>query len=331
MHLLESIVATAQRGPASAADTSARATEFAAALPLIVLTCIDPRLNPLVPRVLGLPEESFIWLRNAGNLITGPLSSTVRSLALAGAVKGGREIAIIGHTDCQVCKTTMLQLTERFRALGVDRAQLPENLVEFFGLSASERNNVLRATEHVRSSPLIGPRVPVHGLLLDLNTARLEWVVNGYQTLETQTSTRPATPAASPAGPMPDAWAKLGKFEMGEMRNSTDQIGEVRTTHSAPSAPASAMLHAPDPAPKAAPTPPAIRDLPTSARYSVKADDGKTYGPFTADMMLGWLADGRITLDTPVQPLGRHDWKPLATFLTKPPSRPGNPPPIIRH
>ena len=329
MRLLESIVATAQRGTASAADTAARATEFATALPLIVLTCIDPRLNPLVPRVLGLPEESFIWLRNAGNLITGPLSSTLRSLALAGAVKGGREIAIIGHTDCQVCKTTMLQLTERFRALGVDRAQLPENLVEFFGLSASERNNVLRATEHVRSSPLIGPRVPVHGLLLDLATARLEWVVNGYQTLETQTSTRPATPASSLPGPLPDAWAKLGKFEMGEMKNSTDQIGEVRTTHSAPSAPALPRL--PDPAPKAAPTPPGLRDLPTSARYSVKADDGKIYGPFTADMMLGWLADGRITLDTPTQPLGRNDWKPLATFLTKAPSRPGGPPPIIRH
>ena len=32
----------------------------------------------------------------------------MRSLALACAVKGGEEIAIIGHTDCQICKTTTM-------------------------------------------------------------------------------------------------------------------------------------------------------------------------------------------------------------------------------
>ena len=32
----------------------------------------------------------------------------MRSLALACAVKGGREIAIIGHTDCQIAKTTTI-------------------------------------------------------------------------------------------------------------------------------------------------------------------------------------------------------------------------------
>ena len=68
-------------------------------LPLIALTCIDPRLNHLLPDRLGIPEESFIWLRNAGNIVTGPLSSTMRSLALACAIKGGKEIAVIGHTD----------------------------------------------------------------------------------------------------------------------------------------------------------------------------------------------------------------------------------------
>ena len=44
-----------------------------------------------------------------------------RTLALACAVKGGREIAIIGHTDCQVAKTTTMQLLDKFKALGVER------------------------------------------------------------------------------------------------------------------------------------------------------------------------------------------------------------------
>ena len=57
---------------------------------------------------------------------------------------------------------------------------MPDNLIEFFGLFASERQNVIRSAEVVRNSPLIGPDVPVHGLLVDIETGRLEWVVNGY-------------------------------------------------------------------------------------------------------------------------------------------------------
>ena len=47
-----------------------------------------------MPEVLGLSEPDFIWVTNAGNVVTGPLSSTVRSLALACGVHDGKEIAI---------------------------------------------------------------------------------------------------------------------------------------------------------------------------------------------------------------------------------------------
>src|SRR5579862_4294345 len=157
MRLFEAIVDANHRAVAGDATAGVHVKDFENELPVIALTCVDPRLNALFPNVLGLPGEQFIWLRNAGNIITGPLSSTMRSLALACAIKGGREIAIIGHTDCQVCKTSTLKLTEAFRALGVDRASLPQNLNEFFGLFASERQNVINAVEFVRHSPLIGP------------------------------------------------------------------------------------------------------------------------------------------------------------------------------
>ena len=169
--------------------------DFASSLPLVALTCIDARLNHLVPEALGVPESHFIWLRNAGNIITGPMSSTMRSLALACAVKGGKEILVLGHGDCLVRKTTTMELLGQFAALGIERARMPENLQEYFGLFASERQNVLKGVEHIRASPLIGPRVPVHGALMDLATGRLELLVNGYQTLATSTSSGPSTSA----------------------------------------------------------------------------------------------------------------------------------------
>src|SRR6185503_9896774 len=145
MRLFEAIIDANHRALAGDESAGLRPAEYTDSLPLVALTCIDPRLNPLMPEVLGIPEEKFIWLRNAGNIITSATSSTMRSLALACLVKGGREIAIIGHTDCLVGKTSALQLTDRLRALGIDRAKLPENLSEYFGVFGSERQNVLKA------------------------------------------------------------------------------------------------------------------------------------------------------------------------------------------
>lgn len=184
MRLFEAILAAHDRLAAGEKEVSFPLEEFAPALPIAALTCIDARLNHLLPDALGVGEKDFIWLRNAGNIITGPLSSTMRSLALACAVKGAKEIAVIGHTDCLVSKTTAMQLLDRFAALGVDRHRLPENLVEYFGLFGSERQNVIRGVEVIRASPLIGSKVPVHGLIIDLHTGRLEWVVNGYESFE---------------------------------------------------------------------------------------------------------------------------------------------------
>src|SRR3989442_10885082 len=162
MRLLEAIIDANHRALGGDQTAGLHPKDFIDSLPLVILTCIDARLNPLFPAVLGIPEEHFIWLRNAGNIITSPTSSTIRSLALACAIKGGKEIGIIGHTDCRVRQTSVAELTDRFRALGIDRSRLPDNLNEFFGLFASERQNVIRGVEFTRQSPLIGPKVPVH-------------------------------------------------------------------------------------------------------------------------------------------------------------------------
>src|SRR5689334_23280470 len=184
MRLFEAIINANHRAVEGDDHAGLHPDDFADELPVVALTCIDPRLNALFPNVLGLPGDQFIWLRNAGNVITGPLSSTTRSLSLACALKGGKEIAIIGHTDCQVGKTSTMQLLDRLRALGIERHLLPENINEYFGLFASPRQNVIKAVDLVRQSPLIGAKIPVQGLLVDVETGKLEWIVNGYQPVE---------------------------------------------------------------------------------------------------------------------------------------------------
>jgi len=230
MHLFESIIDANHRAVAGDASAGLHPDEFADSLPVVALTCIDPRLNAYFPNALALPAEQFIWLRNAGNIITGTLSSTLRSLSLACAVKGGREIAVIGHTDCQVCKTTTMVLLDKLKALGVERSRLPENIADFFGTFGSERQNVIKACDFIRSSPLIGPKIPVHGLLLDLATGKLDWVVNGYDTLQAQAA--PVMPGHAAVPKVGDHMQSLGSFKdfsMGEMKFPEMKIGEAAT------------------------------------------------------------------------------------------------------
>ena len=226
MRLFEAII-EANHKAAAGENAGLHPAEFADSLPLAALTCIDPRLNPLIPGVLGIPEDQFIWLRNAGNIITNPLSSTMRSLSLACAVKNAEEVAIIGHTDCQVCKTTTMQLLERLKHLGIERHVLPDNVNEYFGLFSSERQNVIKGCEIVRSSPLIGAKVPVHGLLVDIQTGRLEWLVNGYQAWATMGDGW--NEVVRSAGETVDKLKMLADFNIGEMKFPETRIGETVT------------------------------------------------------------------------------------------------------
>jgi len=227
MRLFEAIIEANHRAIAGDTTASLRQSDYAESLPIAALTCIDVRLGPLIPEVLGIAEEHFIWLRNAGNIITGPLSSTMRSLALACAVKGGKEVVIIGHTDCQICKTSTIQLLERLKNLGVERHVLPDNVNEFFGMFGSERQNVIKACEIVRSSSLIGPKIPVHGLLVDIQTGKLEWLVNGYQAWTTMSDKW--NEVVRSAGETVDKLKTLTDFNIGEMKFPETKIGETVT------------------------------------------------------------------------------------------------------
>ena len=258
MRLLEAIIDANHRALAGDSNAGIHPVDYETELPLVALTCIDPRLNAILPSVLGIPVEQFIWLRNAGNVITGPTSSTMRSLALACAVKGGKEIAIIGHTDCQVAKTSTMQLLDRLRALGVERQMLPDNINEYFGIFSSERQNIIKSTQIVRSSPLIGSKTFVHGLLVDIETGKVDWLVNGYDTIGTAASAW--NQVVKSAGETVDALKNFAEFKIGDMKFPETRIGEIVTkVEDWVSKRSDAEPVAPPPsAPAAAPVPPKI-------------------------------------------------------------------------
>lgn len=317
MRLLEAIIEANHRAVATGGKAELSSDEFAESLPLVALTCIDARLNPLIPERLGVTEEKFIWLRNAGNIITGPMSSTMRSLALACAVKGGREIVVIGHSDCLVAKSGTMQLLDGLAKLGVDRAKLPENLTEFFGVFSSERQNVIKACDIIRSSPLVGPKVPVHGLLIDVVSGKLEWLVNGYQALG---ATLPVSDFTSSIQSVTDrAQAALGDFKdfkFGDMKFPDSKIGELASKAEMfiQKIEDIAVANPQAQSPKELVAEGAkdfLRHITKSKSYKVVGDDKKIYGPISGEKLMDWIREERIDSKTLVQPDGEANWGPL--------------------
>ena len=62
---------------------------------LLVLTCMDARIDPLSAFGLALGDAHV--LRNAGAEVT---DDVLRSLRISHAAAGTREVWLVGHTDC---------------------------------------------------------------------------------------------------------------------------------------------------------------------------------------------------------------------------------------
>jgi carbonic anhydrase len=93
---------------------------------------------------------------------------------------------------------------------------------------ATERQNIIKACDIVRHSPLIGAKVPVHGLLVDIETGKLEWLVNGYEVWQ-----RPAATVKNIFSTLAGASTEelgggpMTNFQFGEMKFPESKIGEV--------------------------------------------------------------------------------------------------------
>jgi carbonic anhydrase len=58
MRLFEAIIDANHRAVAGDQSAGLHPAEFESELPVVALTCIDVRLNPLLPEVLGFPRSS---------------------------------------------------------------------------------------------------------------------------------------------------------------------------------------------------------------------------------------------------------------------------------
>ena len=153
-----------------------------------IITCMDCRLVNMFEDALGLERGDVVELRTAGATISVPeraqaANDLIRSLAGSIYLLGVRQVLVIGHTECGLSKVNPVALTASMQALGVDPQHLIEKeglgdingLANWLGAFNDLHLNVKEVVNVIRTSPFL-PKIPVYGLVIDINTGKLSVV-----------------------------------------------------------------------------------------------------------------------------------------------------------
>jgi carbonic anhydrase len=140
-----------------------------AELKLVVVTCMDSRIDPLSH--LGLSPTQALILRNAGARVTDDVE---RSVAVATAVLGSDRVAVIAHTGCKMAAATEDEVAGLVaQATGTDAADLAGR---DFGTIADLDTSVAEDVDRLRRSAVVPDETKIAGFVLDLASGRLRGV-----------------------------------------------------------------------------------------------------------------------------------------------------------
>jgi carbonic anhydrase len=170
--------------------------------PFVVVTCVDARLTGLLEQALGLPRRRALVVRTAGSRVAADSHDALRSVVAAVFVNGAAEILVVGHTDCAMAAFLTAQVVESFRQAGIPRSAFGDlDLRAWFGATGSVREGVVESVTCLRGCALLPRGFPVHGLIIDSESGRLEHVIDTATLTAGTVPVAAVGPASSPALP----------------------------------------------------------------------------------------------------------------------------------
>ncbi|GAB2723788.1 beta-class carbonic anhydrase [Paenibacillus thermoaerophilus] len=157
---------------------------------MVIVTCMDTRLTELLPKALNLRNGDVKIIKNAGAIITQPFGNIMRSILVTIYELKAREVMIIGHLDCGMTGLNADAFLEKAKRYGISDQVL--DTLQHSGLDMFRwwrgfqdvRESVAQSVQIVRNHPLLPKGIPVHGLIIDPTTGKLEVVDDGYAELE---------------------------------------------------------------------------------------------------------------------------------------------------
>ena len=157
---------------------------------IVVLSCMDTRLVELLPKAMNLRNGDVKIVKSAGAIVNHPFGGIMRSLLVAVYELKAEEVYIVGHYDCGMSAIDPDIMLGHMKERGI--AQETIDLVTYSGVDLREwlrgfgdvKTSVHKSVDLVRSHPLMPKGVPVHGLVIDPSTGRLDLVTDGNEVVE---------------------------------------------------------------------------------------------------------------------------------------------------
>ena len=153
---------------------------------MVILTCMDTRLLELLPQALNLANGDVKIIKNAGAVVVHPFGSIMRSILVAVYELQADEVVVIGHHDCGMSALHSDSMMEKMKERGISDETFATlkhsgiNLEKWLKGFNSVSESVAHSVDMIKKHPLLPNDVPVHGLVIDPKTGKLDLVVDGY-------------------------------------------------------------------------------------------------------------------------------------------------------
>ncbi|CAG7652485.1 Carbon disulfide hydrolase [Paenibacillus solanacearum] len=152
----------------------------------VILTCMDTRLIELLPASMNIKNGDVKMIKSAGGVVSTAFGGIMRSIIVAIYELGAEEVLVIGHYDCGMSSINPQKMKDKFIERGIEEDTL--TILEHSGLHIERwlrgfddvSESIRSSVSLIRNHPLV-PKIPVHGLVIDPTTGRLDIVDAGYE------------------------------------------------------------------------------------------------------------------------------------------------------
>lgn len=153
---------------------------------MVVLSCMDTRLEELLPKAMNMRNGDIKHVKSAGAVVSHPFGAIMRSIMVAIYELNAAEVMVIGHYDCGMSVIDGKRVMKNMTQKGISPETL--SVIENSGIDLNGwlqgfdcvDDSVKESVRTIKNHPLLPSDIPVHGLLIDPATGRLDVVVNGY-------------------------------------------------------------------------------------------------------------------------------------------------------
>ncbi|AOV06825.1 beta-class carbonic anhydrase [Sporosarcina ureilytica] len=154
---------------------------------VVILTCMDTRLTELLLKSMNFKNGDVKVIKSAGAVVNHPFGGIMRSLIIAVYELQADEVFIVGHHDCGMSSIDTKKIIGHMVDRGIDSSLF--NTLKYSGIDMKEwlhgfndvTESVKNSVDLVKNHPLMDPKVPVHGLVIDPETGKLDTIINGYK------------------------------------------------------------------------------------------------------------------------------------------------------